>query len=464
MSFSLSSWLRQYTLTSALIIALIPAAAQAQPAGQLDRIIAKVGKSRIILQSELDYNFAQYKTENPEMSDTMKCTLLQEMIFQKLLAEQAERDSVIISDEEVDANMDLRLRRFIEQAGSQERLEQMMGKTVYQMKDESREMIRESLVADRMKGQLFQNVKITPVEVRRYFEKIPADSLPLFPASVEIGQIVIDPPVSPEMDAYARTRIEEIRNDIKSGKSFESMASAYSADPGSRDQGGDLGWVSRGQMVPEFEKAAFRLQVGEISGIVKTEYGYHIIQNVAREGEKAHLRHILIRQERTNADYKAALMKLDSVRAELLSGKTTFQLAVGKYSNDKASKQTGGILSDPRTGSSKLQIKDLDPAMVLALDSLQEGGFSQPQVFTNQLTGEKSCRIIYLKSRSQPHKANLIDDYSNIQEVALRQKQMDKQSEWLREKLPTFYLKIDKEYQTCPELAPWVAAMNKKQL
>lgn len=454
---------RQLLFPIILFFAVLPTAIFAQSQTRLDRIIATVGKSRIILQSELDYNFSQYKAENPDLSDTAKCMLLQEMIFQKLLAEQADRDSLYVTDEEVDANMDLRLRRFIEQAGSQERLEQMMGKTVYQMKDESRDAIRETLLAEKIKGSLFQNVKITPVEVRRYFDKIPADSLPLFPASVEVGQIVMDPPVSPEMDAYARQRIEEIRNDIKNGKSFESQAAAYSADPGSRDQGGDLGWVQKGQMVPEFEKAAFRLQVGEISNIVKTEYGYHVIQNIARDGEKIHLRHVLIRQERTNGDYKAALSKLDSVRAELIAGKISFQIAVGKYSNDKMSKQTGGIISDPRTGSSRLQIKDLDPAMVLALDSLQVGGFSQPQIFTNPMTGEKSCRIIYLKGKSQPHKANLIDDYSSIQEVALRQKQMDKQNEWLREKLPTFYLKVDKEYAGCSELIPWIAATSKKQ-
>lgn len=428
-----------------------------------DRIIAKVGKGRIILQSELEQNFQQFKAENPDLSDTVKCALLQEMIFQKILAEQADRDSIFISDEEVDANIDQRIRYFIAQAGSQERLEQMMGKTIYQMKDENREMIREGLTADRMKTQITASVKITPVEVKKYFDKIPADSLPYLPAAVEIGQIVIDPPVSAELDNLARTKLEDIRKQIKDeGKSFETMATVYSTDPGSRDQGGDLGWVEHGQMVPEFEKAGFRLQTGEISPIVKTEFGYHIIQMVERQGEKAHLRHILVRPERSSADYKAALVKLDSIRAELISGKTSFQLAVGKYSTDKASKMTGGMVSDPRTGNSKMQVKDLDPAMVLAIDSLDPGGFSQPQVFTNPQTGDKSCRIIYLKSKTQPHKANLIDDYSNIQDVALKQKQIDYQNKWLQEKLPTYYIKIDKEYQSCPELIPWIAALNKK--
>ncbi len=454
---------RKFFIAFTVLCSLLTANVWGQSNQSADRIIAKIGKSRIILQSDLEQNFAQYKAENPEISDSLKCTLLHEMIFQKILAEQADRDSVIVSEEEVEANMEQRIRYYISMAGSQERLEEQMGKTVYQMKDDNHDMIKEMLVAERMKGQILSAVKITPVEVRKYFEKIPSDSLPYFPASVELGQIVIDPPASPEMDNYARTKLEDIRKQIKEeGKSFETMAGIYSIDPGSRDQGGDLGWVQRGQMVPEFEKAGFKLQVGEISPIVKTEYGYHIIQLVARQGDKVHLRHILVRAERTTGDYKAAMMKLDSVRAEMIAGKITFQTAVGKYSNDKQSKNTGGMLSNQRTGSSKLEIKDLDASMVLAIDSLPIGGFSQPQIFTNPQTGDKACRVVYLKHRSQPHKANLTDDYNNIQEVALKQKQIDKQNAWLQEKLPSFYLKIDKEYQNCPELLPWLMVINKK--
>lgn len=434
-----------------------------QAQGSADRIIAKVGKSRIVLQSELEMNFNQLKGENPDVPDSAKCGLLQEMIFQKILAEQAERDSVVVSDEEVDANMENRLRYWIQMAGSQERLEQQMGKTIFQMKDENRDVVKEQLVADRMRNQILSAVKITPSEVKRYFDRIPVDSLPFLPATVEVGHIVMDPDVSPELDNHARTELEKIRNEIlNNGKSFEAMAGAYSIDPGSRDNGGDLGMVTKGQMVPEFEKAAFRLQNGEISPLVKTEFGYHIIKMEGRQGDAVHLRHILIRPQRTSADFKVSLNKLDSVRAELITGKISFQIAVGKYSTEKASKMTGGMISSQRTGSSRLQIQELDPEMALAIDSLPVGGFSQPQLFTNPQTGEKSCRIIYLKNRTSPHKANMLDDYSNIQDVALKQKQNEKMNTWLAEKLPTYYLKIDRDYQNCPELLPWLATINKK--
>jgi peptidyl-prolyl cis-trans isomerase SurA len=453
-----------YPLAALLASFLLPAAAQAQAQGQTaDRIIAVVGKNRIILESELAMNLAQYRNENPEAGDSAKCTLLQEMIFQKILVEQAERDSVMISDEEVEANMENRLRQFIARAGgSKERLEQQMGKTIYQMKDDNRDAIKEMMVADKMRNQLLSSVKITPAEVKKYFDKAALDTLPYFPATVEIGQIVVDPPVSPEMDNYARTKLEDIRKQVMDKEaSFETMAGIWSTDPGSRDNGGDLGMVTRGEMVPEFSNAAFKLQTGEISQIVKTKFGYHIIQLLGRQGDQAHLRHILIRPERTSSDFKAAMAKLDSVRAELIAGKVSFQIAVGKYSTDEMSKVTGGMINSRYTGSSRLQIEELDPEMVLGIDSLQAGAFSHPQIFTDMQTGDKSCRIIYLRSRTQPHKANLTDDYGAIQDVALKQKQTEKMNKWLADKLPSYYLKIDRDYQACPELAPWLTTNNK---
>ena len=464
MSFSLPLRITRFLKYAALpAVILLFAGLQTYAQENADRIIVKVGKNRIILQSELEMEFNQFKIEHPGATDSIKCYLLQRAIFQKILAEQADRDSVVISDEEVDANMENRLRYYIQMAGSQERLEQQMGKTIVQIKDENKDIIREQLVSERVQSQITNAVKITPSEVKKYFDKIPVDSLPFLPATVEVGQIVMDPDVSPELDLHARTELEGIRNDIVvNGKSFEAMAGAYSADPGSRDNGGDLGMVAKGQMVPEFEKAALRLQNGEISPIVKTEFGYHIIKMESRQGDEMHLRHILIHPQRTSADFKIAMTKLDSVRAELISGKISFQLAVGKYSTEKSSKVTGGMITNPRTGSSRVEIEDLDPDMALSIDSLPIGGFSQPQMFTNQQTGDKSCRIVYLKTRTAPHKANLLDDYSNLQDVALKQKQADRMNTWLAEKLPTYYLKIDREYQNCPELAPWLVAAGKR--
>jgi peptidyl-prolyl cis-trans isomerase SurA len=307
-------------------------------------------------------------------------------------------------------------------------------------------------------------VTVTPTDVRNFYNKVPVDSLPFYPATVEIGQIVIDPAVSPEMDDYAHKKLENIRKEIvEDGKSFETMANIHSMDPGSRDNGGRYDGISRNGdgWAPEFVAAAFKLQNGEVSPIIRTKFGYHIIQMISRKGEQADVRHILIIPERTTSDYKNAMNKLDSVRAELISGKTNFAQAVGKYSTDDASKLTGGMITDPQTGSSQLQIDQLDPALVTIADSLKPGVFSQPQVFTND-RGDKSCRIVYVKSRTEPHKANLKDDYNKIQQVALSQKQGQKLEAWLEEKLPTYYIKIVPEYQNCSSFANWQKYISKK--
>lgn len=429
----------------------------------IDKVIAVVGKNRIILQSEIEAMLAQSRQQDPtNFHDSMRCDMLQQIILSKLLVEQAERDSVLIGDEEVEATLDNRIRYFVSMYGSKEKLEQISGKTIYQLKDDNRDVIRETMLAEKMQGQIMQNVRVTPAEVQTFFARIPADSLPFFPATVEMGQIVVDPGVSPELDEYARKKLEDIRKDIvEKGASFEVQAGIYSQDPGSRDNGGDLGVIGRNDLVPEFSAAAFRLQNGEVSQIVKTKFGYHIIQMIRRQGEQAHLRHILIRPERTSQDYNKALAKLDSVRAQLIAGTLTFQEAVGKYSNDEASQRTGGMITDPATGSSNMEIDKLDPSLALMIDSLKEGSYSQPHIF-DKGNGEKSTRIVYLKSTTLPHKANLRDDYNRIQEAALQQKKAQKMQKWLAEKTPTYYIKIDPAYQDCPEVQAMMPANAKR--
>ncbi len=457
--------LRKTALVLFCLFAILPASSAQDILGTADKIISVVGKSRIILQSDLNLQFATMKAQSPDMEDSMKCYLLQQMIVQKLLVEQAERDSLLVSDEDVEGTIENRIRQFIRQYGSREKLEEIAGKTVYQLKEENKEIFKEQLMAEKMQQKILENVKVTPSEVQQFYNKIPVDSLPFFPATVEVGQIVIDPPVSPELDEYARNRLGEIRSDIvTNGKSFEAMAGMYSDDPGSRDNGGRYNDINRtgGGWAPEFVAAAFKLQNGEVSPIVKTQFGYHIIQMIQRKGEVADVRHILIRPERTSVDFKKAMGKLDSVRSLLLAGKYTFPEAVGKFSTDDAAKTTGGMIIDPQTGSAQLEMDKLDPAMILMLDTMQVGSFSQPQVF-NTDRGERSLRIVYLKSMTEPHKANLKDDYSKIQQVALSQKQAQTTEDWITNRLPNYYIRIDPEYASCTPFARWpLAAASKK--
>jgi peptidyl-prolyl cis-trans isomerase SurA len=422
----------------------------------VDKIVAVIGKSRIILQSDIEAQYNAAKQQDPNLHDSVKCVMLLDMVMQKLLVEQAERDSLLVPDEDVEGALENRIRYYTRQFGSVEKLEEISGKTIFQLKDENREVIKEQMMAERMRSKILSNIKITPAEVKAFYDQVPVDSLPFYPAHVELGQIVIDPEVSPEMDEYARKKLEDIRNQIvNEGKSFEVMAGIYSEDPGSRDNGGRYNDVTRdGGFVKEFVANAFKLQNGEISPVFRTTFGYHIIQMIQRKGEKVDLRHILVRPQRTSSDYEAALLKLDSIRIVLLTEKMSFSEAVGKFSTDEMAKQTGGMIINPETGSSELDIADLDPTMVMLLDTLKPGNYSAPQLYVNE-RGEQSTRIIYLKTRSEPHKANLRDDYSKIQQVALNRKQGLHLEQWLLRRINEYYIKIDPEYQKCHVLEQW---------
>ncbi|NDC41268.1 MAG: peptidylprolyl isomerase, partial [Chitinophagia bacterium] len=282
-----------------LFLGCLPLAVRAQQSA--DKIIAVIGRNRIILQSDLDKQMTELKSQGITPNDSMRGGMLYQMILGKMLLEQAERDSVRVTDEDVEGQLDNRLRYFIQLYGSKEKLEQLSGKTVYQIKEEFRDNIREQMVMEKMQGQIQENLKITPAEVNAFYQKIPKDSLPFFPASLEVGQIVINPPISQELEEYAHSTIEGIRKDIVAGKrSFEDAAGLYSQDPGSRDNGGRYDGVTRnGPWAPEFIAAAFKLQNGDISPIFKTKFGYHIIQMISRKGDEADLRHILIKPEVT---------------------------------------------------------------------------------------------------------------------------------------------------------------------
>lgn len=436
--------------------------ALAQDGRSADKILAVVGRNRIVLQSELEQNILQLQQQNPqEFTDSMKCQMLQQIVMQKMFVEQAERDSLLVSDEEVEGNIDNKLRYYARMYGSKEKLEEAAGKTIYQLKDEQKDNVREQLMAEKMQAKLLEHVKITPAEVQSFFSKASKDSLPFYPATVEVGQIVIDAPTSPELDKYAYDQIADIRKQIVTdGKNFETMAGLYSQDPGSRDNGGLYAGVTRdGGFAQEFVQAAFRLQNGEVSPIVKTTFGYHIIQMVKRKGDQVDLRHILIMPQHTSADYKLAMERLDSVRSQIVAGKLSFAEAVGKYSTDQQSKMTGGMIADSRTNSTSLEVDQLDPALALGIDSLKPGALSQPQMYRNE-RGEQSSRIVFMKSRTEPHKANLKDDYSKIQAVALSQKQNQHLEAWIDAKLPTYYLKVSGDYGTCPQMQRWVAKTN----
>ncbi len=436
-----------------IISAISPVWAQKQVA---DKIIGVVG-NKIVIQSEVDQTFEQEKLVNPDIHDSSKCYIVYNLMAQQILVEQAARDSVIVSDEEVENILDNRVRQMVQMYGSKEAFESANGgRTIYQIKDEFRSFFKDKTIAERMQNKIMENVKITPKEITEFFAELSKDTLPLFPATVEMGQIVIKPRVDPEVEKLAKEKLEKIRKDIvEDGKSFEMMAGIYSMD-GTKDNGGELE-INRKDFDQQFVSAAYRLQPGEISPVIKTKFGYHIIQMIRRMGEEAKVRHIVIVPEVTNSDLQISLKKLDSIRADLIAGKMTFSEAVGKYSTDEQSKLTGGLVYDDHNNST-LQLDALDPEMARSVAEMEVGSYSQPQVFVeNPATGSRATRILYMRKRTDPHELNMKDDYALIQQKALQYKQVHYLDKWMAEKAPTYYIKLDQEYKNCSILKPWFA-------
>jgi peptidyl-prolyl cis-trans isomerase SurA len=423
--------------------------------GVIDKIVAVVG-DHIVLQSDVNNTFEEYKRMQPEIDDSMKCGILENILSKNILAEQGAKDSVVVTEEEVEGNLENKLRYFVQQYGSEERMEQVTGKNMYQLKDEYRGFVKDELVANRVQGTIMNGIKITPSEIRNYFDKIPMDSLPTMPSQVEVGQLVITPIASKSVEDYAVQELTQIREQIVTGKSdFETMAGIYGMD-GTKDNGGDLGVVSRDDMVPEFSSAAFKLQTGEISNVIKSRFGFHLVQMVKRQGEKAKLRHILIKPKITSEDLKVALAKCDSIRNLITTGKITFNEAVQKFSTDERTKSTGGMFSSPSTGSSIIGQEELEPSVALALAKMQPGEISNAVVFSNEAQGDdKLVRILMLKTITEPHVMNLTQDYSRIQQAALSEKQNAFLMKWIEEKIGDFYIKIDTDYQSCTNIAKW---------
>ena len=415
-----------------------------------DRIIAIVG-DKIVLKSDIVNYMDDIKRQGNELPENAQCLLLERMMQDKALILQAEKDSLPISDDEVESELDQRIRYFIMQYGGKEAFEQIAGRTIYQVKDDFRKSIKEGRLAKSMREKIVEFVKITPNEARDYFNKIPKDSLPFYETELVIGQVVIHPKAGRELEKFAQDELVDYRRQIESGqKSFETMARLYSEDPGSKQNGGRLE-INKSQKDwdPDFKNAAFRLKDGQVSPVIKSRFGYHIIQMVSRNGEDAVVRHILRIPQVLPEDIQSVTSKLDSIRTKLIAGKLTFGEAVDKFSDDQNSKFTAGIMSGQ--GGNFVTIDELDKNLVPYLSDLKVGEYSKPMVFKEE-QDKQAVRIVYLQRKTEPHRENLRDDYDRIAQRALAEKKERVVEKWFQEKLPTYYIKVEKEYQNCESL------------
>jgi peptidyl-prolyl cis-trans isomerase SurA len=427
-----------------------------------DKIIATVG-DKIILKSDIDNSIHDMQRQGMQIPPNAGCLLLQQALAMKALVLQAEVDSLPVSDEEINAEIDNKIRYFISVYGTKEVLEQIAGKSVFQLKEEFGPVFREQKLAQLERDKIVGDIKITPKEVEAYYSQIPKDSLQFIESQLEIGEIVVYPKASRDVETYAVDQLNEYKKEVENGsKKFEVLASLFTDDPGSKDNGG-LYEINRNekQWDPVFLSKAFSLKDGQISNVFKTKFGYHIIQMVSRRGDDATIRHILKIPQVSSIEIKAAEEKLDSVRTQLVDGTLTFGQAVSKYSEDENSKFTGGLISaNDGSGNTSLSIDKLsDKNLVQMLEKLKVGEYSAPTEYADP-TGKKAVRIVVIKSETQPHRENLRDDYDKVAQRAVEEKKNDALEEWFNKKISTFYVNIDKNYQSCPELKSWVDNEN----
>lgn len=431
---------------------LLSVFASAQPQ-TVDGVAAIVGGD-VILKSDIDEQYDVFNRQNFG-KPVSYCEVFEELLFQKLLIHHAAIDSISIGEEEVEANMDRRIQQLIMQMGDQKKLEDFYEKSVVEIKEDMRTLIKEQLTAQRMQMTVVEGIEVTPSEVREYYENLPADSIPLISAEVELSQIVKFPELSDEAEQEVIAKLKELKGRIENGTSFSSMAILYSEDPGSNKKGGEYQGIQRGVFVKEFEAVAFNLRKGEISDPFKTEFGYHIVQLLEKRGEELDLRHILIKPKLTQENLQEAKNFLDSVSVAIANGEMTFEEASRRFSDDEQTRFNGGQMSNFQSGNNKFELSQLDRGLFALISTLEDDEISEASFYRTEDQRE-AFRIVRLDANYEPHKANLDLDFTRIKGFALQQKQTKTVENWKNEKLADTFVKINEGYYDCAdELNSW---------
>lgn len=418
----------------------------------IDEVVAVVG-NKIIMHSDIESQYLQMQAQGIATGPDLKCDLFEDLIFQKLLVNQADLDSIVVDASQVENELDRRMEYFIRQIGSREALEEYYNKSIADIKDELRDVISEQMVSEKMKNEITKDIKVTPSEVRNFFKALPKDSIPNVEPKLEIAHIVIEPPVSEEETDLVKAKLRKIRKRIEEGESFKTLAALYSEDKGSAAKGGDLGFFSRGELYPEYESVAYSLEKGQVSQLVKTKAGYHIIQMIERRGEQINTRHILMRPKVSTMQLLKAKNKLDSVALEIKNEKITFEEAAKQFSDDP-SKINGGVIINPMEGNAEFKLSDIDPSMYFVVSKMKVGEVSEPVAMETE-GGNKAYRIFHLISKSEEHEATLEEDYTFIKSLALQKKQVEIMKEWIDNKKDNIHISINKEYKECEFQFNW---------
>lgn len=420
----------------------------------IDKIEAVIG-NELILTSDIESQYLQYLSQGYTEKGEVKCQIIQDILYQKLLTHQAKVDSIEVSEKEVNKELERRLSSFISQLGSQEAMEEYFGKSILEVKEEFYDEIENQLLSQRMQSQITSSISVTPQEVRNLFDELKQENeLPLIPTQIEISQVVKIPEISLEEKSRIRKKLINFRERINKGEDFKVLATLYSDDIESAKNGGELGFVSRGDLVTEFEAAAFALKGDEISEIVETSYGYHIIQLIERRGEQINVRHILMKAKVSSESLLIAKQELEKINTLLKSGELTFEEAAKNHSDD-VSKNNGGLLINPSTSSSLFTTESLPADVRYSAEKLEEGEISSVNLFTMN-DGTKAYRIIKINKKIEEHTANLTDDYSKIHDYAVNSKKQLEIVSWIDKMIDKTYIRLEDLILECELSKNWI--------
>ena len=445
--------MKRYSLIVFLALSLSAFADQV-----IDEVIWVVG-DEAILRSEVEEERLRAQYEGTPIKGDPYCVIPEQLAVQKLFLHQAIIDSVEANESSVSHQVDMRLNYYINQIGSKEKMEEYFRKTSSEIREEMMTTVRNQMIIQQMQAKLTADIKPTPADIRRFYNSLPMDSIPMMPAQVEVQILSFEPPVPVEETERIKSRLREFTERVQNGSAdFSMLARLYSEDTESAKRGGELGFVGRGQLVPEFAEVAFNLNDPKrVSRIVQTEYGYHIIQLIEKKGERINCRHILLRPRISASDKVRAIERLDSIRQLIAADSLQFEQAVIRFSEDKNTVMNAGLMINPNTGSSQFEYQDLAPEIAKQIYNLNEGDVSQPFVMMDQTKNREVCAIVRVKKKTDVHRANLTDDFQAIKSMLEQKLSADFIHDWILKKQKTTYVQIDPEWQNCEfEFPGWI--------
>ena len=418
---------------------------------EIDKIIAIVG-DEIVLLSEVENQYLQYISQGVTSNEELRCKVFEDLMTQKLLIFSCKQDSISVTKEEIEQEVETRVNYYIDQIGNVEKVEQYFEKDIYQIKKVLSELVEDQFLIQRMQSSITKDVKITPFDVNEYYEKIDKTELPLIEDRYKLSQIIIKPKVSEDQINKLTDRLNAFRKRVLNGEDFKVLAALYSDDPGSANNGGEIGFVSRGTFVPEFEKVAFRLKKDEVSEIVKTNFGYHIIQLIERRGDQVNVRHILLKPKYSSTSLQNARLRIDSIYNKIKNNEISFSQAIKSYSDDDT-KNNNGLLINPSNGSSSYTIDELGTSIKYLIEGLEEGNFTKPaKVESNE---GSIYRILNVTEKINSHIANLDLDYDFFQTQVLNIKKQEKLDEWIEKRIKNTYVELKDIDKNCKSRYKW---------